>query len=399
MTSAASRIRILVAGTLGGVPHQGGAAWAVMQYVLGFARLGHDVSFVEPVRSEALRPPGAPLERSAEAVAFRNLVRSFGLDGRAALVTEHRQTVELPYRHLRDTADRADLLVNISGVLSDPDLLAGAPIRAYIDLDPVFNQLWSEEGIDRSFSGHTHFFTVGQSIGQPECPVPTCGIGWLPTLPPVVLQRWPVARRIRHDAFTTVANWRSYGSVEHAGMRYGQKVHSLRRYMDAPRRTGERFLLALGIHPDERPDLRALADQGWDLADAVAAAGTPAAYRRFIQGSFAEFGIAKSGYVDSRSGWFSDRSACYLASGRPVVAQDTGFDRRLPTGEGLLAFVTMDDLRSAVADVRARYDRHRQAARAIAEAYLDSDVVLTGLLERAHASIRPLTAGTRVGGT
>jgi len=372
---------------LAGVPHQGGATWAVLQYLLGFARLGHDVWFIEPVGADAMPSVSASLSGSTIAAYFEDVVRTCGLAEQAALVTNDRRTVGPTYRRLREAARTADVVVNISGTLTDPELLDGARVRVYLDLDPVFNQLWSEaEEPDRSFSGHSHFFTVGQSIGRPECSIPTGGLEWIPTLPPVVLEHWRPAEWTERDAFTTIANWRSYGAVEHAGIRYGQKVHSLRRFVDAPARTGERFVLALAIHPDERADRRALRDHGWRLVDPLAVAGTPSAYRRFIQGSVAEFGIAKSGYVDSGCGWFSDRSACYLAAGRPVVAQHTGFDRFLPTGEGLFSFDTMQDLQFAVEEVRAHYGRHRGSARAIAQEYLDSDIVLTRFLELALAT-------------
>jgi hypothetical protein len=238
------------------------------------------------------------------------------------------------------------------------------------------------------FGGHTHFVTVGLAVGQPGCSVPTCGRDWITTLQPIVLSCWPVAQRIAHDALTTVANWRGYGSIEHRGVSYGQKAHSLRRLVDLPTRTDERFVLALAIHPDETADLDGLARNGWRLVDPRRVAGTPSSYRRFIRGSKAELGVAKSGYVAASCAWFSDRSACYLASGRPVVAQDTGFSRFLPTGAGLFAFETADGVLAAVAELRRDYARHARAARAIAEEHFDSDKVLSRLLDRVGSSLR-----------
>ena len=149
-----------------------------------------------------------------------------------------------------------------------------------------------------------------------------------------------------------------------------------------PKLAGSRFQVALGIHPDEQRDLEALRANGWELVDPVRAACTPDRYAEFIRASKAEIGIAKSGYVASRCGWFSDRSACYLASGRPVVAQETGFARFLPTGEGLLAFESLEDAVACVEEVERDYPRHSSAARAIAEQHLDSDRVLSSLIER-----------------
>jgi len=210
--------------------------------------------------------------------------------------------------------------------------------------------------------------------------VPDCGIDWRKNGQPVVLEHWPVAGAIVHDALTTVGNWRGSGSFEYDGVFIGQKAHSLRQLITLPTRTNERFLLALGIHPEETRDLEALARNGWQLADPLEVAGTPAAYRSFIQGSKAEFGLVKQGYVAAPCGWFSDRSVCYLASGRPVVAQETGFSRWLPTGEGLFAFETEEDVLAAVEELNRDYPRHRRAARALAEAHFDSDKVLDRLL-------------------
>jgi hypothetical protein len=198
---------------------------------------------------------------------------------------------------------------------------------------------------------------------------------------------WPLADRIERDAWTTVGNWRGYGSVEHEGVFYGQKAHSLRQFISLPRLTPERFVLAMAIHSDEIPDLEALTTNGWELVDPHRLAGTPDAYRRFIQGSKGEFGIAKSGYVLSHCGWFSDRSACYLASGRPVIAQETGFSSFLPAGKGLFAFEEAPDVLSAIEEVAADYHGNARAARLIAEEHFDSDHVLGGLLERAGGAM------------
>ena len=152
--------------------------------------------------------------------------------------------------------------------------------------------------------------------------------------------------------------------------------------MSLPHKTSEPFIVALAIHPDERRDLALLAEHGWTLVDPAQVTSTPDCYRAFVQGSKGEIGVAKSGYAASRCGWFSDRSVCYLASGRPVVGQDTGFSRYLPTGEGLLAFETADEAGAGIDMVVRDYERHASAARAIAEEFFDSSRVLPQLLER-----------------
>ncbi len=367
-----SGLRILFSGMVAGDPEQGGASWSILQYLLGFRALGHEVRLVEPV--DRLEPGVVSY--------FERLVRDFDLEGEAALLVRgSRETCGARYKELARWAGETDVLLNVSGMLRDEELVGSPPLRVFLDLDPAFNQLWHAEGIEMGFDLHNRFATVGLGLGEPQCPVSTCGREWMKTLPPVFLSRWPQATA-PGDAFTTVANWRGYGSVEWEGRRYGQKAHSLRKLSALPQLTGERLQLALAIHPDELDDVEALREHGWELADPVALAGDPARYAEFVRSSKGEIGIAKEGYVESRSGWFSDRSACYLAGGRPVVAQDTGFSAHLPTGEGLLSFTTAAEAAAAVDEVCAGYDRHARAARELAEDLFDSRAVLTRLLDR-----------------
>ncbi len=375
--SRPSTLRILFSGMLAGDPYHGGATWTVLQYVLGLRRLGHDVALVEPVQDV----------RSASVDYFRDVTAQFGLEGRAALLRAGAQeTVGLPYPRLVELARDANLLVNVSGMLRDGRLFDRIPTRIYLDLDPGFNQLWHEDGIDVGFDGHTHFASVGLGLGRSSCTAPRCGVDWITTLQPVVLDEWRVAEAIAYEGVTTVANWRGYGSIERGGIVYGQKAHSFRAFFDLPPRVPVPVSAALAIHEDEERDLAALRENGWRLLDPREVAGSPDRYRRFVGGSWAELGIAKSGYVLSRSGWFSDRSACYLASGRPVLAQETGFSDFLPTGEGLLKFETIDDAVAAIEELRSDYERHAHAARALAEEHFDSDRVLSRLLELVGAS-------------
>jgi hypothetical protein len=280
----------------------------------------------------------------------------------------------------------SDLLINISGMLRDEGLLSSVPCRLYLDLDPAFTQLWHVDGIDMGFAGHTHFATVGPALARHDCWVPRCGHEWIHTVPPVVIEHWPVARELPSYGLTTVANWRAYGSVELGGLQLGQKAHSLRSFIALPTMTSEQFTLALRIHQDELRDLDALHSNRWHLVDPGQVADTPSSYRSFIQQSWAELGIAKSGYVISACGWFSDRSVCYLASGRPVIAQDTGFGASLPCGEGLFRFSTYDHVLEAIEELRADYRRHSRAARFLAEEHFAAGRVLPRLLDRIGAA-------------
>jgi hypothetical protein len=382
------RLRIFVSGMIAADPGQGGAAWAVLQYVLGLRGLGHDVFLVEPVSAASIVPDGAPLAASVNASYFQDIAARFGLTANAALLRQDtRETVGLSYAELTRAARDCDLLINISGMLTDHTLFDAIPRRVYLDLDPAFNQLWHEvERIDMHFEGHTHFFTVGGLIGTPACGIPVCGRKWKPVVQPVVLTEWPVTPGAADAPWTTVANWRGYGSITHDGVLYGQKAHSFRRLLDLPAQSGARIRPALRIHRAEKSDLAALRAHAWDFVDPGQVASTPEAYREFVRDSAGELGVAKSGYVESRCGWFSDRSVCYLASGRPVIAQDTGFGAYLPTGDGLFAFSTVDEAAEAMEIVSSDYARQCRRAREIAEEYFRSDLVLSELLDRASAT-------------
>jgi len=350
-------LRIAVAGEVAGRARQGGATWAVLQYAVGLRGLGHHVHVLQP--EGELAPPARAY--------FREALDHFGLAGELIA----------PGGGVKGF----DVVLNLSGVL-EPAAISSIPTRVYVDLDPAFNQMWQESGVDRRFDGHTHFVTVGLAVGTEACDVPTLGRSWIPTLPPVVIDCWPPGEAIQTAAMTTVANFRSYGAIERGGVRYGQKVHSLRTLISLPKRVRARFVLAMAVDPAEERDIAQLRANGWELVDPVAVAGTPDAYQAFVAGSWAEIGISKSGYVDSRCGWFSDRSTCYLASGRPVVAQDTAFSRFLPVGRGLFAFDDLNGAAAAIEELQSDYARHSAAAREVALEHLDSRKVLTGLLER-----------------
>jgi hypothetical protein len=196
-----------------------------------------------------------------------------------------------------------------------------------------------------------------------------------------VLADWP--ETAGGHAFTTVATWRGpWGPLDYKGRRYGSRVHEFRKFATLPARAGAVCEIALDIHEDEIADLRLLRRGGWKLVDPLATAASPAAYRGYVQRSRAEICVAKNMYVDTQSGWVSDRSVCYLASGKPVLAQDTGFSETLPTGDGLIAFSTLDEAVAGVEEIEARYEHHSTAARRLAEEYFDSDLVLAQLLEQ-----------------
>lgn len=379
-----NKLKILLGGIIAKIPGQGGLTWVVLQYLLGLQRLGHEVHFLEIVTSSDLKPANVPLSESNNASYLAGVEKQFGLQGAVSLFnTSTGETVGKSQKELLKYSSECDLLLNLSGLLNEARFYERIPIRAYIDLDPAFTQLWiCEQGADVGMGGHNRFVTIGMNLGAPECVIPTLDKFWIRTLPPLVLANWALAKERPTLGFTTVANWRGYGSINRDGVFYGQKAHSLRPFFEAPILTNALFELALSIHPDEKSDLQQLAKFGWRLLDPSRIAATPIRFQQFIQQSRAEFGIAKSGYVASNCGWFSDRSICYLASGRPVIAQETGFSAHLPTGVGLLAFESMGDLLDRIDQVDSNYEAQRKAAREIAETFFDSDRVLTRLLNK-----------------
>ena len=355
------------------IPGHGGATWAALQYVLGLRALGHDVLLLDEVRG--------PGDAAAREACLGQVVEAFGLNGRAALLTGASGAVGMGYDDVLAFAASADLLINLAGTVRDPRVLEAIPRRLLVDLDPAFTQLWHAQGVDVGIATHDRFASVGLRLHAPECDVPDGGVRWAPTLPPLALEHWPVVAEEPTEGLTAIANWRSYGTIEHEGVRYGQKAHSVRALIDLPRLLDEPPRFALLIDPGETRDIAQLHRHGWVLIDAAHETATPAAYARFVRASEAELGIAKEGYVASRCGWFSDRSACYLASGRPVVAQRTGWQHVLPEGEGLLGFDDAAEAAEAIAAVQAEPARHAAAARAIAEQRLDARRVLPELLE------------------
>jgi len=338
-----------------------------LSYLLGFRALGLETSFVEEIE-----------EPTDEAVAyFAEVVEHFGLAASAALVDSKGEAL------YGEQSERPDLLVNVSGNLRCERLLGRARRRAYVDIDPGFTQIWQAQGL-LSVDRHDVYFTIGENIGRPGCPIPTGGMNWRPTRPPVVLCDWPVAANGVHDRFTTVASWRGgYGSLDFEGTRYGAKAHEFRKFVELPRRSPGTFEVALDIHPAEERDLALLRDHGWELVDPRQVARDPLIFREYIQGSGAEFSVAQGIYVETESGWFSDRTVRYLASGKPALVQDTGFTRTVPAGEGLLAFRTLDEAVAGAGAIASEYERHSLAARRLAEDEFDSERVLTRLLEDA----------------
>lgn len=382
-------MRILLGAMISLPPYSPGNAWNRLHYALGFRELGHEVYFLEEVG------PGACLDRQGRQCAFehsvnRELFRStmdrFGLMERACLIYNGGEaTFGLSLGAAAAAAKEADLLLNISGHVRADPVLANVRRRVYLDQDPVYTQLWhAEYGKAFNFANHDVYFSVGLNIGTAHTAIPDCGIPWRHTLPPVVLDHWPVRSDPSCGRFTTVASLGRYSDLCYRGEWYRSKQDELRRFAELPRRAGQEFEIALKGYDEDDANLRLLRDNGWRLLDASRIADL-SGYQEYIARSQAEIGLTKNAYVKGCSGWFSDRSAAYLASGKPVLAQSTGLERCLPTGRGFLTFRDMEEAVAGVERIDRDYGAHCRAAREFAEEYFDYRKVLPRMLEACAA--------------
>lgn len=378
-----SELRIVVSGLIGQYP-LGGVTWDYLQYVVGLARMGHDVYYLEDT---GLCPydasTGSVTREAGFAVDYiARVMERFGLGDRWAYHFEFGSTwYGMSEARRAEVLASADLLVNVSSSLQHPDRLRDIPVLAYVDTDPVFTQVKLAGGqthFRRTIDVHDVLFSYG------ECPsdaVPDTGHRWLPMRKPILLSEWHPGTPHR-DVFTTVMNWTSFKNLEYEGRSFGQKDAEFMRFLDLPARVAPTTLeLALGHGKTRRGPRELLEHRGWRVVDAARACPDLDGYRTYIETSKAEWTVAKEGYVVGQSGWFSGRSACYLAAGRPVVVQDTGFAPVIPVGEGVLVFRTLDEAIAGIREVEANYARHADAARAVAEEHFDSDQVLGRLLE------------------
>jgi hypothetical protein len=378
-------LRIVVSGSIAQYP-LGGMTWHHLQYVLGLARLGHDVYYLEdtgagpydPRVRSVVRDPGFNVSFLAR------LMSRFGLAGKWAYCHLHREWMGLSELNRSSVLASADLLLNVSGMLSRPLAYRGSPRLAFVDTDPVFNQLKLADG-DASFrtlvEAHDVHFTFGERLSQAE---QVRDQRWIPTRQPIVLSEWRSPPDHR-NVFSTVMNWRARKKTRVVrGRSYGEKDGELLRFADLPQLVSPAVLeLALNAGKNSQAPVELLASRGWRVVDPHEVCLSLDSYRSYIESSMGEWSVAKTGYVRGKPGWFSERSACYLAAGRPVILQDTGFPSVLPVGEGLMAFQTVEDAAASVREVSGNYIRHSRAARAIAREYFDSDKVLAALVEAA----------------
>jgi hypothetical protein len=407
-----SSLRIIVTGLIAQHPHMGGIAWHYLQYIIGLARLGHDVYYLEDSGEYPYNLDGGPSgnDWNADNCTYNTsylakIMTRYGLENKWAYrFPQDSEWFGLSDNQRERAINSTDLLINVSGTLENPYNYRNIPQLIYIDTDPVITQvkiaMGNKEFLERIEVHDTHF-SFGETLSKGKF---ENRINWQPTRQPIVLSEWQPSTA-RRENFTTVMSWTSYKPLTYSGQTYGQKDVEFKRFLELPNRVvpvemeialsrtqhlewqdGDlnlppEIVELVGEKVDWTPqDL--LRNAGWRIVDSIEACGDLNSYRDYIQSSKAEWSVAKNAYVLGQPGWFSERSACYLAAGRPVVVQDTGFTRTIPVGEGILSFETLEEAVAGIQEVEINYHRHMRAARSIAESYFDSDKVLSHLIER-----------------
>lgn len=387
---------IIVSGLAATYP-LGGVAWDYIQYLHGFYRLGHDVYYLEDTGGWAYDPFNVTFvdDFTYHADYLRDFLKKLdpGLEKRFCVIGPEDRHWGMSADGLAALIKRADIFFNISTTCQMREAYANIPVKVLIDSDPLYTQSGFPEYLAGTASEavrtnienmrrHDVFFSFGENVGQDGCTVPKGLMDWLPTRQPIVLDCWSGApARPPRDVFTTVLSWQpAQDGPKVGGVQYGGKNLEFEKMLDLPSKTPAVLELALG---GGRPPRALLEEKGWRLRDGFSMSQTPWVYRDYIWDSLAEFSTAKNAYVATNSGWFSCRTACYLASGRPAVVQDTGYSRFMDVGEGVLSFTDEAEALAGIEAVRADWDRHSRAARAFAERYFDSDTVLTRLLAEA----------------
>jgi hypothetical protein len=371
----------------------GGHLLGQLQYLVGLQKLGCEVVFLEHFGwpSSCYNPQTNTMsdDPSFGLTVLKREFPRFGLQKWCyidAAGVHHGLSADAVRKFCREV----DLLVSLAST-TWLDEFRGCRARAYVDTDPGFTQFGMVPTPGPSCAGYASpcdfqfHFTIGTRIGQPDCPIPTHGLQWRPTRWPVVLELMPYRCLPDAEFFTTVMSWRPRKTILHNGIEYGQKDVEFMKFIDLPKRVGPLFKIALAGPNAPREEIAAA---GWRLVDPLQVTATPWTYRDYIAGSRGEFGVAVNLEVKARSGWVGDRTPIYLAMGKPVIIQETGFSELLPCGEGLFAFKNMEEAVAAIESVNRNYERHCRAARRIAEEYFDSQKVLRTMLQACGLPMR-----------
>jgi hypothetical protein len=380
--------KIIVFGILFWYP-LAGVTYQFLHYLLALRRLGYDPYYVEDSGRWVYDPGLNDLtpDSSGNVAAVAPILEANGFAGRWAFRGNYPGggCHGLTEGQLAGLYREADAFLNVTGAQEIRDEHLACPRRVYVESDPFASQVKVEAGdlaTTRALAAHDTHFTFGENLGAADCDVPLEAFRWLPTRQPVVLDLWDNSGTLPGEAYTTITTWHNKGkNVTYRGdIYYWTKDREFLKFLDLPRRRSVSFELAAGVDEASRRRLR---EHGWRLVPSIPISEDVDRYRGYIQRSRAEFTVARDQYVRPNTGWFSDRSACYLAAGRPVITQETGFSKFLPTGKGLFAFRTMDDILAAVDTIESDYEGNCRAAREVAAECFAAEKVVRSLMERA----------------
>ncbi|MBK5269377.1 MAG: glycosyltransferase [Bacteroidia bacterium] len=390
------RLRIIVGGFIGIMP-VGGVTWDYVQYPIGFSLIGHEVYYIEDTRLYPIyQKRGSNWDDcSANVEYLQKVMEYFGFKEKWA----YRDEVSGKYfgmteEKIKGICKTADVFVNISCSTFLRDEYLQIPVRVLIDSDPMFTQIQyvsqqkftpGESGLRQMVDAHNYHFTFGENVNSSDCRMPNCSLQWGTTRQPICLDYWKPKHRsnLNNSSFTTLMNWSAAKVLNYQNEEWGQKDIEFNKFFQIPKLVkSAKFSTVINKTggTDQIFSKDSLEKAGWRVLDPHASAGDLEAYQGFIDSSFAEFSVAKNTYVKAKTGWFSCRSACYLAMGKPVVIQDTGWSKVIPSGNGLFAFSDIETAKEAIEKVVADYKRHCAAAKEIAYEYFDSNKVLERLL-------------------
>lgn len=393
------KLRIIVGGFIGLYP-TGGVTWDYIQYPLGLKLLGHEVFYIEDTGQYSnYRLNDLPWDDPSDTVEYlSDTMAAFGMSNQWA----YRDTFSgkcygMPVERVREVCATADIFINVSESTICRDEYLNIPKRVLIDSDPMFTQLQTnqEQTVDPRYrvkkipiTAYNYHFSFGENIGAEDCRIPTLEINWLTTRQPVCLDYWGTAvkdTKAARTSFTTVMNWSTRTKLEFQDEAWGQKDVEFKKFISVPHLFPDlefKIILAVSAAFKKEINASAIEQYGWQVLHPSDTIGTTEAYKTFIQTSSAEFSVAKETYVKSNSGWFSGRSACYLAAGKPVVTQDTQWSKYIPSGEGLFSCTDLETAAMAIKEVTGDYEKHAKAARDIGYEYFDSGKVLTHFLNQ-----------------
>lgn len=388
LPTRAGRGRIIVFGLMFWYP-LAGVTYQFLHYLLGLQELGYDVWYVEDsgrwVYDPALNDLSPDADGNVGLVA--PVLAAHGLGDRWVFRGDYDggRCYGRTERELTELYRTADAFLNVTGAQELREEHLAVPRRVYVESDPFPVQVRAaagDEGTRRVLAQHDTHFTFGESVGTPSCPLPTAGVTWLPTRQPVACRLWRDGLARPRGVFTTITTWHNKGKdVDWEGETYfWTKDREFRTVLDLPRQRPGAFELAVSADQGAEQLLDA---HGWWRTSSLAVSRDIATYRAYVLGSRGEFTVARDQYVRPRTGWFSDRSACYLAAGRPVITQETGFSEHLPTGAGLFAWSDLDDVLAAVDTIAGDYAGHCRAARELADEHFAAAKVLGSLMDRA----------------